>query len=64
MDWVQVVRCSKLGLHKALILKQLERRWEFKLSMEDPDAGSTGLTPEQRNSLNKVVEEIKALMMA
>ncbi|CAG7815085.1 unnamed protein product [Allacma fusca] len=64
VDWVQVVRCSKLNLHKTTIMKHLERRWEFRQSNEDDPMFSTSdLSPDKKNFINKMVEESKALLM-
>lgn len=32
LDWISTVRQTEMGLHKAVILKQLERRTDFHIS--------------------------------
>jgi len=70
MDWVNTVRSSKMGLQKSMILKQLERRWEFQPGTPDDTNPNTttavGKDPSTYKSVhvNKMVEEIKALMTA
>ncbi len=59
LDWVSTVRHSKMGLHKSMILKQLERRPEFRTPMSDEDSQSDAAV-----HLSKMVDEIRALMNA
>jgi len=68
LDWAATVRYSKMGLHKSLILKHLEKRIEFTQPRVQEDFSSdSGITdaPGDKNILTgKMVDEIKALMMA
>lgn len=64
LDWVSTVRHCKMGLHKSMILKQVERRPEFQSTAPDDSTHATSHMGDRPLHLNKMVDEIKALMMA
>lgn len=59
LDWVQTIRQCKLGLHKSVIAKMLEKRWEFKQSTEEE---MLSCNDEKSIHLLKMVNDIKALI--
>jgi hypothetical protein len=64
LDWVQTVRNCRMGLWKNVVAKLLERRWEVQPDLFLGITSGADIKDEKMRHLYKMVNEIKALIMA